>query len=101
VALAEEISDFRESVCVLLDSPAPSHAAIEDTLTTGYAHALGLEAARRRLEHSIIESAAVISAREPESVSRVRSLASELEQTEGLLNELREAIEQLRGHLTR
>jgi hypothetical protein len=85
----------------LLDSPAPSHAAIEDTLTTGYAHALGLEAERRRLELSIIQGAGSISVREPGSVSRVRALASELEQTEDLLHELRQTIEQLRVHLAR
>jgi len=53
--------DTRElttEIAALLDSPAagaeaPSLSALEDTLTTGYARALALEAERDRIEHRL------------------------------------------------
>src|SRR2546425_10946894 len=53
----------------LLDAPAygagaPPPSRVEDTLTAGYAHALALEAERRRLERRMADAAAQLEAAE-------------------------------------
>ena len=73
-------------------STTPSAERLEDTLTTGYARALELEARRARLERRIGEEAA---ADEP-SVPELSALAKERSRADGELERLRALLTRLR-----
>jgi hypothetical protein len=80
----------------LLDMPrgaAPPRARVEDTLTTGYAYALGLEQRRVRLEKSLralMRPGARPDAREVADVSaRLAEVEEELARVRALLASLR------------
>ena len=50
------MTTVHDDIRVLLDGPpAPSLESLEDVLTTGYAHALGIEGQRLRIERSLRE----------------------------------------------
>ena len=84
--------DLSEEILALLDAPAggdgaPSLRALEDTLTSGYARALALEAQRERLERALTAA----SGPEESNVHR------QLEQTKNDLAELRRLLVPLRS----
>jgi hypothetical protein len=74
---------------------APSLNDIEDKLTAGYAHALALDAERRRLKRQLAETAANMRARPsggselPELVRRLSAADGDLAELRGLLSSLR------------
>ena len=82
----------------LLDLPAgaelPPRAALEHTLTDGYAYALGLERDRVRLERrlrDLFRSAGGVAARETSELSgQLADAERELADVRALLSELRE-----------
>jgi hypothetical protein len=56
---APDTRELSAEIAALLDAPAggagaPSLSALEDTLTTGYARALALEAERERIERGLV-----------------------------------------------
>jgi uncharacterized membrane-anchored protein len=72
---------------------------IEHTLTTGYAHALDLEAERWRIERRLSEIAAGISSGDTSAKTREMSaLVERLEGAAASLRELRAALGDLRRH---
>jgi hypothetical protein len=82
----------------LLDLPrnaTPSRARVEDTLTTGYAYALGLERQRLRLEKSL--RALLRSERRPDP-GEVETLTGRLAQAEEELASVRALLASLRTH---
>jgi hypothetical protein len=93
---------IHDEIRSLLDAPpsgeeAPGIAAIEDTLTTGYARALALEAERRRLERKISELAAKLgSASNERRHSELASLGRQLSVADGDLTYLRDLLSSLR-----
>jgi hypothetical protein len=94
--LPEDIAAFHLAAQRLLGASDSSHAAIEDTLTSGYAHVLALEAERRRLERLILAAATT-----PEEVERgqhLGGLANEFWRIDALLRELHETLDRLRRH---
>ena len=85
----------------LLDAPvtgptAPSLAAIEHTLTAGYAEALALEAERWRLERRVAEVAARLGHGEPAHEDELAGLGRRLSATSRELNGLRQLLDGLR-----
>jgi hypothetical protein len=59
---APDTRELSAEIAALLDAPsggagAPSLSALEDTLTTGYARALALEAERERIERNLAGAA--------------------------------------------
>jgi hypothetical protein len=73
---------------------APSLNDIEDKLTTGYAHALELDAERRRLRRRLADIAANMSERSEDS--DVAELGRRLSAADGDLAELRGLLSSLR-----
>lgn len=89
----------------LLDSPttgagAPSLAAIEHTLTAGYAGALALEAERWRLERRVAEVASLLGDGDAASADEVATLGRRLSATSRELTALRSLLEELRARAT-
>ncbi|MGZ4384636.1 MAG: hypothetical protein ACXVY3_08550 [Gaiellaceae bacterium] len=82
----------------LLDASDASHEAIEDTLTSGYAHALALEAQRRRLERQILEAATERVQPAPGGSADLSRLADEFWRADAVLRDLREMLDRLRRH---
>jgi hypothetical protein len=76
---------------------APPLERVEHTLTTGYAHALALEAERWRIERRLSEVAAGLREEriEPGTIELV-SLAKRLKDADGELSRLRTLLETLR-----
>ncbi len=92
---------IEHDIRLLLDAPisgdgAPSVAAIEDTLTAGYARALALEAERRRLERRVAEIASGAHKEEVELHSELRTLARRMEGATADLANLRALLTLLR-----
>lgn len=82
----------------LLDTPrdaSPSRALVEDTLTTGYAYALGLERNRLRIERSL--RALLRSGRRPDP-REVEELTGRLELADEELAGVRALLTSLRAH---
>lgn len=97
--LPDDIGAFRVAAQALLDADDAPHATIDDTLTSGYAHALALESERRRLERLIL--AAATTPGRPGSRcggSGLSHLADEFWRTDALLRDLRETLERLKRH---
>lgn len=93
---------LHETIIKLLAAPkegagAPPLADVEETLTAGYAHALALDAERRRIERRIGQMAATL--REDRSEHRtdeIASLAARLSDADGELSRLRGLLASLR-----
>jgi hypothetical protein len=85
----------------ILDAPrtgtgAPTLAAIEQTLTGGYAEALALEAERWRIERRVTEVAALIGDGEAAHADELAGLGRRLSATHRELTGLRDLLEDLR-----
>ncbi len=89
VTLTHEIEELLDA------SSEPSSTRVEDTLTTGYARALELEARRARLERRIGEEAA---APEP-SLPELSALSKERSRADGELERLRTLLASLRRRI--
>jgi hypothetical protein len=82
----------------LLDMPrnaAPPRALVEDTLTTGYAYALGLEGERLRIERSLRSLLRAAGRPDPREVE---VLSGRLEQAQEELAGVRALLASLRAH---
>jgi hypothetical protein len=82
----------------LLDMPrnaTPSRARVEDTLTTGYAYALGLERNRLRMEKSL---RALLRAETRADPHEVETLAGRLAEADEELAGVRALLASLRSH---
>lgn len=78
-------------------SEAPPLARLEETLTSGYAHALALEAERWRIERRIGEIAAALDEESPEDgAAELTELSSRLNEADGELSRLRGLLASLR-----
>jgi ABC-type phosphate transport system auxiliary subunit len=94
---------IQDEIRTLLDSPplgedAPSIAAIEDTLTAGYARALALEAERWRLERRIAEVAAQLGRKpQDDEHDELTELGQRLSAADGDLTLLRRLLASLRS----
>jgi len=91
----------QEQIVELLGLPergagAPSLDRIEDTLTAGYAHALALEAERRRLELRLGEVARDADSRNGDLADELRGLAARLKSADRELVRLRALLGTLR-----
>jgi hypothetical protein len=92
-------SDIR----LLLAAPAvgegaPSLAAIEHTLTAGYARAMALEAEQRRLRRKLTDLAVSAAAEDARPAQRdLREDAARLRASERELLRLRQLLRELRG----
>jgi hypothetical protein len=97
-----ELTRLFDEIRILLDAPsagaqAPPLAHVEDTLTTGYARALALEAERWRLERKLAETAAKLSGPRREiSVDELSGIADRLSTTDDELSRLRGLLASLR-----
>ena len=94
-------AELTESIRTLLAAPnrgvgAPSLAELEETLTDGYAHALSLEAERRRLRRRIGEVGVELGYGRSENAAELSSLARRLDSTDGDLTRLRDLLGTLR-----
>ena len=93
---------IQEEIRTLLEAPpdgdaAPSLDHIEDTLTSGYAHALTLEAEQWRLERKIAEVAADLGDDSTETRhSELADLGKRLSDADGDLTQLRDLLSSLR-----
>jgi chromosome segregation ATPase len=95
-----DVNSIFAEIEALLDDVAPRALdEIEDTLTTGYAAALALEAERWRTERRISELAAELSTegdREPSRAREIAKLAQRLSGADADLTRLRELLASLR-----
>lgn len=80
---------------LLSRTPAASLAELEDTLTSGYAAALTLEAERWRIERRIAEVAGALAT--GGDASEIADLAGRLAETDDELGRLRGMLESLRA----
>lgn len=90
-----------DDIRALLDAPAagpgaPSLAAVEHTLTAGYARALALEAEQRRLQRRISETAERLGHGGPASTGDIARLARRLTRADAELARLRALLALLR-----
>jgi hypothetical protein len=89
-----------EQIVELLGLPehgvdAPPLARIEDTLTSGYAHALALEAERLRLEKRLAEVARGANVGLDEIPQELLSISERLASADGELARLRAVLDRL------
>jgi hypothetical protein len=96
-----EISTLFDDIRQLLDAPAqgdgaPSLARVEETLTTGYAHALALDAERWRLERRLDEVVAHAAQGEGEAAQELVTITTQLSSADGELESLRALLRPLR-----
>jgi hypothetical protein len=94
-------TDLNEAIRTLLAAPrqgaeAPSLAELEETLTDGYAHALSLEAERRRIRERIGEVGMELGYGRSENAEELSSLARRLDSTDGDLASLRDLLATLK-----
>jgi hypothetical protein len=102
LVMTDDLSHLFDEIQQLLAAPtggadAPALARLEDTLTSGYAKALELEAERWRIERRMSEVAAQL--RDERGLLRtdeIASLASRLSVADGELSRLRGLLESLR-----
>jgi hypothetical protein len=91
------MGDLRERISELISSPERDLDHLERTLTDGYAHALMLEAERRRLERRLTEVALSLQPGDPGGkTSELSELAHRLNGTAGELGDLRGRLSELR-----
>jgi len=87
-----------DTIQELLDgAPTPSLRSLEDTLTSGYAHALTLEGQRLRIERRLREL--VRTERTSASVEEIADLTERLDDTDVDLAHLRAMLATLRKHV--
>jgi len=95
-AASPDLVSFLDEVRAFLDAPSgrrrPALARVEHTLTSGYAHALGLEAERLRLERGLLVAA------EAGDSGEVVALNRRLATTDTELAHLRSLLTTLRAH---
>lgn len=95
-----EMTELLEQITALISAPTGDLATIERTLTDGYAHALSLEAEKRRLEKRICEVARSLQRGDTAKKAReLSTLARRVEGSVGDLTELRSHLSDLRRHL--
>jgi hypothetical protein len=96
----ERLPAVLAEIRTLVDLPSgarrPSRAVLENTLTTGYAYALGLEGERVRIERRLRALLRGTPAPRTDEVARVRD---ELTHAERELADVRELLSTLRAHL--
>jgi hypothetical protein len=98
--MPDETRVLIDRVHALLGVRAVDRAAVEDTLTEGYARALALEAERLRLERRIAELAGGLTGDDDaDRVSELAELAGRRTRADGDLSRLREILRVLREHL--
>jgi predicted nucleic acid-binding Zn-ribbon protein len=88
-----------DEITRLIDASERDLGRIEQTLTDGYAHALGLEAEKQRLERRITDL--VHALHQGDTVSKtdeLATLARRLDGQKGDLSRLRSALADLRRH---
>jgi type II secretory pathway component PulM len=90
-----------DEIRTLIDAPAgtdaPTLAAIEDTLTAGYARALELEAERMRLERRLSEIAVQLHSASADGANEeIVEVGERLSATDGDLTRLRALLGRLR-----
>jgi plasmid stabilization system protein ParE len=100
-AAPREISTLFDDIRQLLDAPdqgdgAPSLARVEETLTTGYAHALALDAERWRLERRLDEVVAHAAQGGDQAAAELVTLTTQLSSADGELEDLRAMLRPLR-----
>ena len=91
-----------EEIASLLAEPergaaSPSLARLEHTLTSGYAHALELEAERWRVDRRIGEVTSRLGDADARGADELARLAERASRAEGELRRLRELLEPLRS----
>lgn len=102
-AVDEELEILTGEIQALIDAPvegerAPSLALLEDTLTTGYARALALEAERARLERRIGSELEAGATAELSQLARVRArVDAQSVSLRALLSRLRIRASELRA----
>jgi hypothetical protein len=79
---------------------APALAAIEHTLTAGYAEALALEAERWRVERRVGQVAALLGEGEVASADELAGLGRRLSAMDRELTGLRDLLDELRDRAT-
>jgi hypothetical protein len=95
------MTPMHDDIRALLDGPpAASLDSIEETLTTGYAHALGLEGRRLRIERRLRELLRQPGPRSRDRTVRIADLSSELEAADRDLERLRSLLATLRKHVS-
>jgi replicative DNA helicase len=91
------MGDLHARISELIASPERDLDRFERTLTDGYAHALMLEAERRRLELRLTEVALSLQPGDPEGrTTELSELAQRLDGTAGELGDLRGRLSELR-----
>jgi hypothetical protein len=96
LSVADPLPLLETEIRSLLDQPAgagrPPRDAVEHTLTTGYAHALRLDAERLRVERRLRD---IVRSTRPDSAARDHAVL-ELARVDGELAQLRELLSTLR-----
>ena len=92
--MTDDLSLLIDRLRFLVDHPGDELAAVEHTLTDGYARALALEAERRRAEARVRELAG-----DAEGLGEQRVLKVRLEQIDRELAELRALLDRLASTL--
>jgi hypothetical protein len=94
------VTPMVDTIQTLLDgAPAPSLGAIEETLTTGYAHALALEGERLRIERDLRSLIRTPGHPSRARVAEIRGLEARLTDADGELRRLRRLLATLRTHV--
>ena len=104
--MSEDLRLLIDDIRSLLDSPVPGLASdrierLEETLTSGYARVLALEAETLRLERRMGELAAAIARDESRKLAdELTDVAHRLAASEGQIVQLRELLSTLRDRVT-
>src|SRR5262245_61214580 len=94
------MTTVHDDIRALLDGPpAPSLESLEDVLTTGYAHALGIEGERLRIERHLRELVRDPGPRSRDRNRRIAGLTSDLADADRDLKRLRALLATLRQHV--
>lgn len=94
------MTTVHDEIRVLLDGPpAPSLESLEETLTTGYAHVLGLEGERLRIERRLRELVREPGPRTGDRNRRIADLTVRLDDADRDLRRLRALLATLRTHV--
>lgn len=102
--MADDNSIFDEIEALLDDGADPELDQLEDTLTSGYAAALALEAERWRIERKISEAASLLRGEDEWSraqeigllAERLKSADTDLSRLRGMLTSLRDRADAVR-----
>jgi chromosome segregation ATPase len=96
------MTELLDAIQTMISSETSDLQQIERTLTDGYAHALGLEAERSRLERQIAQVAQGIEDGDTaENARELASLTRRLDGNAGALAKLRAVLAELRRHANR